>query len=97
VINRPMCPKGQRKPDSPCIFCEDWSYCAHQFYCPDTGQYENTGFRECRKRQPDGQALPKEEKTGTELIQKGKKETGIEGKEHENGTQKTNRKRRRRG
>lgn len=49
MTNRPICPKGQRKPGSPCIFCENGSYCAHQDYCPATRRYENTGWRECRR------------------------------------------------
>lgn len=49
MTNRPICPKGQRKTGSPCIFCQDGSYCAHQYYCPATRRYENTGWRECRK------------------------------------------------
>lgn len=49
MTNRPICPKGQRKPDSPCIFCQDGSYCAHQYYCPGTRRYENSGWRECRR------------------------------------------------
>lgn len=49
MTNRPMCPKGQRKAGSPCIFCQDGSYCAHQYYCPETRRYENTRWRECRK------------------------------------------------
>lgn len=49
MTNRPICPKGQRKTGSPCIFCQDGSYCAHQYYCPSTRQYENTGWRECRR------------------------------------------------
>ena len=62
MTNRPVCPKGQRKDGSPCIFCEDGSYCAHQYYCPATRRYENTGWRECGKREgritPLSQALP---------------------------------------
>ena len=50
MTNRPICPKGQRKTGSPCIFCEDGSYCAHQYYCPSTRRYENTGWRECGRR-----------------------------------------------
>lgn len=49
MTNRPICPRGQRKNNSPCIFCQDGSYCAHQYYCSGTRRYENTGYRECRK------------------------------------------------
>lgn len=49
MTNRPICPKGQRKTGSPCIFCQDGSYCAHQYYCPATRRYENSGWRGCRK------------------------------------------------
>lgn len=52
MTNRPICPKGQRKIGSPCIFCQDGSYCAHQYYCPETRRYENTGWRECRRLKP---------------------------------------------
>ncbi len=52
MINRPVCPKGQRKNGSPCIFCQDGSYCAHQYYCSDTRRYENTGYQGCRKFKP---------------------------------------------
>lgn len=52
MTNRPICPKGQRKKDSPCIFCQDGSYCAHQYYCSATRRYENTGWRECRRELP---------------------------------------------
>lgn len=52
MTNRPMCPKGHRKNGSPCIFCQDGSYCAHQYYCSATRRYENTGWRECRRLKP---------------------------------------------
>lgn len=49
MTNRPLCPKGRRKNGSPCVFCQDGSYCAHQYYCPSTRRYENSGYRDCRK------------------------------------------------
>ena len=49
MTNRPECPKGRRKTGSPCVFCEDGSYCPHQYYCPATRRYENSGFRRCKK------------------------------------------------
>ena len=49
---RELCPKAQRKADSPALFCGDGSYCAHQYYCPATRRYENTGWRECKRLEP---------------------------------------------
>ena len=56
MTNRPVCPKALRKPASPCIFCEDGSYCAHQYHCPATRRYENSpGWRQCKKGQPSSE------------------------------------------
>lgn len=67
MTNRPICPKGQRKPGSPCIFCEDGTYCAHQYYCPAARQYENTGYQGCRKlksARESGRELKQEVRNG---------------------------------
>lgn len=46
---REQCPRAQRKQGSPTLFCEDGSYCAHQYLCPATRRYENSGWRACRR------------------------------------------------
>lgn len=115
MTSRPECPKGQRKQGSPCVFCGDGSYCAHQYYCPTTRRYENTGWRECR-REPCGGYNP-QSPTATAPLPKEPYPTGDEGaladisrqhdnentpennreKEEQNGTQKTDKRRRRKG
>lgn len=57
MTSRLNCPKGRRKPGSPCVFCEDGAYCAHQYYCPNTRRYENTEFSKCKRLE---QAYPPE-------------------------------------
>jgi len=98
MTNRPNCSRGQRKRGSPCIFCEDGAYCAHQYYCPATGRYENTGFRECRRLTRPAHAAEKaEEKPKAEAPVEAVRETEKNTEEDSNGTQKIDRRRRRKG
>lgn len=46
---REQCPQAKRKTGSPALFCEDGTYCAHQYLCPATRQYENSGWRICQR------------------------------------------------
>lgn len=50
---RQNCPKSARKPGSPCLFCQDGAYCAHQYLCLVTRKYENSEWRGCRKLKGD--------------------------------------------
>lgn len=95
MTSRPECPKAQRKPDSPCIFCRDGSYCAHQYYCPTTRRYENTEWRGCRKqleRPADDEGIIFSQPV---FLQENDKKTERNG--HNNGTSKTKRRNRRKG
>ena len=89
MTERPQCPKGQRKSGSPCVFCEDGSYCPHQYYCPTTRRYENTQFRGCKKMNSTGPA--QEVKPEVKIPQEVKKEV----KEVPNGTSKADKRNRR--
>lgn len=91
MTTRPVCGLGQRKKGSPCIFCRGEFYCAHQYYCPATRQYEHSpGWRQCKKLRPP-QEETKEKTVPPEMKPEDKKEEGT------NGTGKTySRKRRKR-
>lgn len=96
MTNRPICPKGQRKTGSPCIFCENGSYCAHQYYCPATRRYENTRWRECRKLkfiQESEQEVNKEVKSVKLPVQEVKKSEEVK----QIGAKKVNRRKPRKG
>ena len=74
MTNRQECPKAARKAGSPCIFCGDGSYCAHQYFCPATHRYENTGFQKCRRFSPPApekiKTKKKEDQNGTQDVNK---------------------------
>lgn len=87
MTNRPTCSKAQRKPGSPCLFCENGSFCAHQYYCPETRRYENTQWRRCKRLNqppPFGGGCTKDAETQEEAEKL---------KEDHNGTQKVNKRR----
>ena len=58
MLSKPRCPKAQVIPRKPPLYCEG-ALCAHQYYCPQTRQYENTPEHVQCKRLPPKEEGPK--------------------------------------
>lgn len=59
MLNKPRCQKAQNIPGKQAIYCEGKFLCAHQHYCPQTRQYENTAeFAKCKRLHPAEEAKP---------------------------------------
>ena len=58
MLSKPRCPKAQSIPRKPPLYCEG-VLCAHQYYCPQTKQYENTPEHVQCKRLPPKEEGPK--------------------------------------
>lgn len=65
---RQECPKARRKLGSPCVFCEDGSYCAHQYLCHATRRYENSEFRLCKRLNQKTNLEGKENMNGPQKV-----------------------------
>lgn len=53
MIKKPRCQKAQTKQGKMALYCAGEMLCAHQYYCPQTKQYENvSGFQTCHRLQP---------------------------------------------
>ena len=94
---KPQCPKANRTPGSPAVFCQGGSYCAHQYLCPATRRYENSEWQRCRRLDPPAAAAPQPSHPSSEKENARPQEDQKKVKEDKDGAQKVNKRRRRKG